>query len=96
MGIRSFMSAVFPKRPRQDADRTPTPETTDKAAQAAARLRGDKVTAMPADHRPNSIENVSAAARDYGLSLFSGESDAMGSAAAGYRATKKRRRRGRA
>jgi len=90
------MGAVFPKKPGRDAHRTQTPETFDQAAQAAERLRGDKVTAMPADHMPSSIENVSAAAKDYGLSLFSGESDAMGLAGGGYRASKKHRRRGRA
>ena len=55
-------------------------------------MRGDRVTAMPADHKPSSIENVQSAAKDYGLSRFSGETDALGDAADAYRSASKRKK----
>ena len=68
-------------------------ERLGKAAERLSKVRGDKVTAMPADPGDNPSANVAAAAKDYGLSRFSGESDAMGQASGSYRAAKKRRDR---
>ena len=70
--------------------------STEHFADVADRLaesRGDNITALPADRSKSSIENVAAAAKDYGISIFSGESDSMGKAAGGYRASRKRRDR---
>ncbi len=68
-------------------------EQMDKAAQRLATMRGDRVTALPADAEPTTSENVAAAAKDYGLSRFSGESDALGSAAGGYRSSRSKKSR---
>jgi hypothetical protein len=69
---------------------------TEHLADAAERLeevRGDNVTRLPADRGTSSMDNAAAAAKDYGLSRFSGETDAMGKTGGSYRAAKKRRDR---
>ena len=76
-----------------DPEKSEYVEELRSAAQHLAEVRGDQVTALPADHQPNSIENVAAAAKDYGLSRFSGESDALGMAADGYRPASKPKKR---
>ncbi len=63
-----------------------------RATEELTELRGDRISALPPDHATSATENVAAAAKDYGLSRFSGETDALGSAADGYRSSRKRRR----
>ncbi|MCP3936859.1 MAG: hypothetical protein GY708_15970 [Actinomycetia bacterium] len=78
---------------KRTADEGPetSPRPSDKMTRATKRLRtmrGDHITPGPADPSPSSIDNVTAAAKDYGLSRFSGETDALGGAAKGYRKAK--------
>ena len=68
----------------------------ERLSDAASKLddvRGDRITPGPADSSPNASDNVAAAAKDFGLTRFSGESDALGGAAGGYRAAKSRKER---
>lgn len=70
-----------------------TPERAGPLSEPAKRLaemRGDNVSALPADRGATSMENIEAAAKDYGLSRFSGESDSLEGAADSYRSSKKR------
>ena len=69
----------------------PDTEHLADAAERLGKVRGDNVTSLPADRGTSSIDNVAAAAKDYGLSRFSGESDAIGKTGGSYRAAKKRR-----
>lgn len=63
------------------------------ASEALEDLRGDNLEPQPPTGGPSSLDNVAAAAKDYGLSRFSGESDAMGGAAKSYRPAKSRKQR---
>lgn len=67
------------------------------ASEALEELRGDRLAPQPPSGEPNVADNVAAAAKDYGLSRFSGETDAMSGAAKSYRPakTRKQRREGR-
>lgn len=94
MAIWSVIGSLFPRARRRNAGKARSYSGFEEAARATADSRGDKVTAMPPDDTPSAIDNVSAAAKDYGLSRFSGESDALAQASGSYRAAKKRRRRG--
>ncbi len=93
MAVWSFVGSLFRKTHEHHPGREDSFSEFGDAAQAAADLRGDRVTPMPSDHAPSSIDNVTAAAKDYGISRLSGESDAMGQASGSYRAAKKRRNR---
>lgn len=64
-----------------------------KASEALSEMRGERVSPQSADHGTTSMENIAAAAKDYGLSRFSGETDAMSGAAKSYRPAKSRRQR---
>ena len=87
MSIRSRL-----RRGSEDPPASKYHEDLTRASQRLAEARGDRVTAMPADHKPSSIENVQSAAKDYGLSRFSGETDALADAADGYRSASKRKK----
>ena len=50
-------------------------------------FRGDRVTPAAPDASSSTMDNVAAATKDYGLSRFSGETDAIGDAAKGYRSS---------
>lgn len=80
---------------RPDAS-SPVSENTSRLAEASEALddlRGDRLSPQPPDHGTSAVENVAAAAKDYGLSRFSGESDALGGAAKSYRPAKSRKQR---
>ncbi len=87
------LASVFGRRTEHSS--TDRSKKFDRAARRLAEVRGDRVTALPADPGANSMENVAEAARDYGLSRFSGETDAMAGAAKSYRSSRRRTRPGR-
>ncbi|MDW3179126.1 MAG: hypothetical protein R8J94_17160 [Acidimicrobiia bacterium] len=71
-------------------------ENTSRLAEASDvldDLRGDRLSPQPPDHGTSAVDNVAAAAKDYGLSRFSGESDALAGAAKSYRPAKSRKQR---
>lgn len=68
-------------------------KTMAKASEALSEMRGDRVSPQPAGHGTTAMENLNAAAKDYGLSRFSGETDAMAGAKKSYRPAKSRRQR---
>ncbi len=86
--VRSFF---LPRHARsEDSEKRNSLADATKVVQE---MRGDHVSPQPAGRGALATDNVAAAAKDYGLSRFSGETDALGSAAKSYRASKTRRQR---
>ncbi len=79
--------------PNSRSDVAENIERLTDATDALNEMRGDRVSAQPPDRETSAVDNVAAAAKDYGLSRFSGETDAMGGAAKSYRAAKTRKQR---
>lgn len=88
MNIFDKIRSLFGNSKAANPDVASNTEHLSKAVEKLDELRGDNITALPGDNRPTASENVAAAAKDYGLSRFSGETDAMGGAADGYRSSK--------
>ncbi len=92
MGLLARIRSMFsPKGPQPDVSKN-----TSRLAQASDALddlRGDRLSAQPPDRGTSAVDNVAAAAKDYGLSRFSGESDALAGAAKSYRPAKSRKQR---
>jgi hypothetical protein len=86
MSLRSQLLRLL-GRTSQDREVDQYGQAMEKAAERLADVRGERITALPADSDPTSSENVHAAAKDYGVSRFSGETDALGAAADGYRSS---------
>ncbi len=97
MGILTRIRSIYV----QKDSRSDVPNSSDSSkrlaelSDALTDLRGDRVSAQSPKHgmSTSAVENVAAAAKDYGLSRFSGETDAMGAAAKSYRPAKTRRQR---
>ena len=88
MAFRDRLRGLF----RSSADRRSVglEENARRLGELAENLdefRGDRVTPAAPDASTSTMDHVAAATKDYGLSRFSGETDALGDAAQGYRSS---------
>ena len=91
MSIGSLLRRLLGSRGEDPPSRQYHEDLT-RASEHLAEIRGDRITAMPAANESSSIENVQSAAKDYGLSRFSGETDALEDAADAYRSASRRKK----
>ncbi len=92
MSLLKVVRSLFGRR----HDSPKVSRNTQRMADATTvldQMRGDRISPQPAENGPSTTDNIAAAAKDYGLSMFSGETDALAGAAKSYRAPKTRRQR---
>lgn len=92
MGLLARLRSLFGSPVAPTADSGNSQHLSD-ATDALNELRGDRIHIQPPDHGASEIDNVTAATKDYGLSRFTGETDAIEGAAKSYRPAKSRRER---
>ncbi len=92
MSLLQAVRSLFGRRYDSSKISRNTQRLTD-ASIVLEEMRGDNVSPQPPNNGPSAVDNVAAAAKDYGLSRFSGETDALASAAKSYRAPIRRHRK---